>query len=365
MSNALSHVAWEACLLEPRPDREIEAYARSRFGVPNPTVRYFAAVPWVARVMIDLHPELGLLMRLDQHTADLIGLIVSQENSCRYCFAAVHASLWFQGMDRARIERIERDLMQADLPPRTRAAIAYARSQSRTGPAGAREAWRMLREAGFDALERKEIAFTVALTDIANRVSTIAAVPVVPLERLPEQWGPRLLRPLVNLLLSRKHRRGDTVATPPVDPAQPYGRLVAAFGGSPIAAALARTLDQMWSSSHLTRRCKLLVFAIVSRGLPCEVCEVEIGGALAREGLEASALAQILSHLDAPELSAVERALLPFVRATLWYEPAKLQRQARGLRPALTEQQLIEAIGVVALANGLCRMAAVVMEDTS
>jgi hypothetical protein len=33
------------------------------------------------------------------------------------------------------------------------------------------------------------------------------------------------------------------------------------------------------------------------------------------------------------------------------------------LRAALTPEQLIEAIGVVALANGLCRMAAVVVED--
>jgi alkylhydroperoxidase family enzyme len=328
-------------------------------------VRYFTAVPWVARLLIDLHPEFGLLMRLDQHTADLIGLIVSQENSCRYCFAAVRASLWFQGMDQARIRRIEGDLSQAGLDARTRAAIDYARSQSRSGPAGARQAWRALREAGFDALERKEIAFTVALTDIANRVSTIAAVPVAPLERLPEQWGPRLLRPLLNRLLGRNRRRGDAVATPPVDPAQPYGRLVTAFAGSPIAAALANTLDQMWSSPHLSRRCKLLVFAIVSRGLPCEVCELEIGGALVREGLDATTLAQVLDHLDAPNLSAFERALLPFVRETLWYEPAKLQRQARALRATLSEEQLIEAIGVVALANGLCRMAAVVMEDTA
>jgi len=363
MSTALAHVEWESCLIAPRPDREIEAYARRRLGVPNPTVRYFTAVPWVAHVLIDLHPEYGLLMRLDQHTADLIGLIVSQENSCRFCFAAVRASLWFQGMDQARIERIERDLTQADLPPRTRAAIEYARSQSRSGPAGARRAWGGLREAGFDALERKEIAFTVALTDIANRVSTIAAVPVVPMERLPEQWAPRLVRPLLGWLTGRARRRGDAVPAPAVDPAQPYGRLVAAYAGSPIAAVLARTLGEMWSSPHLTRRCKLLVFAVVSRGLPCEVCELEIGRALAREGLDEATLAQVLGHLDAPGLSAVERALLPFARETLWYEPAKLQRQARGLRPALTEEQLVEAIGVVALANGLCRMAAVVMEE--
>jgi AhpD family alkylhydroperoxidase len=363
MSNALADVAWESCLFEPKIDREIERYARRRMGVPMMTVRYFAAVPWVARVVVDLHPEFGLLMRLDPHTADLIGLIVSQENACRFCFAVVHASLWFQGMDQERIRRIERDLSQADLSPRARAAIDYARAQSRTGPAGARQAWSALRAAGYDAVERKEIAFVVALTDIANRVSTIAAVPVLPMERLPDQWAARLLRPLLGWLTGRRRVRGVPVETPAIDPAQPYGRLVAAFAGSPIAEALARTLDAMWSSPHLTRRCKLLIFAVVSRGLPCEVCELEISRALEGEGLDAATLAQLLGHLDAPGLSPVERALLPFARATLWYEPAKLQRQARTLRAALTPEQLIEASGVVALANGLCRMAAVVVED--
>jgi hypothetical protein len=51
------------------------------------------------------------------------------------------------------------------------------------------------------------------------------------------------------------------------------------------------------------------------------------------------------------------------VRETLWYEPAVLQRRTRALRDSLTQEQLIEAIGVASLANGLCRMAAVVMAE--
>src|SRR5574337_937086 len=114
MRSALAHVEWEPCLVEPRIDRALEGYARRRFGLPHLTVRYFAAVPWVARAVVDLHPELGLLLRLDQRTADLIVLVVSQENACRFCYAAVRAMLWFQGMDTGRIERIESDLSSAD-----------------------------------------------------------------------------------------------------------------------------------------------------------------------------------------------------------------------------------------------------------
>ena len=66
MHSALSHVSWEESLVSPTHDRELEAYARRRMGLPNAAVRYFAAAPWVARAAIDLHPEFGLLMHLDQ-----------------------------------------------------------------------------------------------------------------------------------------------------------------------------------------------------------------------------------------------------------------------------------------------------------
>ena len=85
MAHALSNVTWEECLLEPRRDRALEAFVREKQGVPNPSVAYFASVPWLARAFVELHPEYGLLQRLDPEVADLVSLIVSQENSCRFC----------------------------------------------------------------------------------------------------------------------------------------------------------------------------------------------------------------------------------------------------------------------------------------
>jgi hypothetical protein len=54
---------------------------------------------------------------------------------------------------------------------------------------------------------------------------------------------------------------------------------------------------------------------------------------------------------------------MAFARETIWYEPAVLQRRARDLRGQLSDVQLLEAIGVAAVGNGLVRMAAVVRED--
>jgi hypothetical protein len=39
-----------------------------------------------------------------------------------------------------------------------------------------------------------------------------------------------------------------------------------------------------------------------------------------------------------------------------------MQRRARALRDRLSSPQILEAIGVAALANGLCRMGAMVLD---
>ena len=293
--------------------------------------------------------------------ADLVALVVSQENSCRFCFAVVRALLWAQGMSRARIQHLEQDLTRADLSERTLAAISFGRSQSRSGPSDARAANDALRRAGFGADEQRELAFAVATIDFLNRVHTIPAIPTRPVERMPEQLHMRLLRPLIGRIM-RNHRFAGRATAMDRAPSHPYTRLLEAYDGSPIAPALGRTLDDMWASRHLTRRCKLLMLAVIARGLTCEACAAEVGAAIRSEGLDDGALARVLTHLDAPELDPVERVLVPFARETIWYEPAALQRRARGLRDRLTGPQLLEAIGVASLGNGLCRMAGMVLD---
>ncbi len=361
MLNTLQDVAWEQCLFEPRSDRAVESYARRKQGFPQPMIGCFAPVPWMARALVDLHSEYGLLMHLDQAVADLIVLVVSQENSCRYCYAGVRALLWFQGMSRTQVQRMEQDLARAELSPRTMAAVAFARSQSRSGPTGARAARDALHRAGYGVEEMREIAFVAAQTDFSNRAHTIPAIPSRQLEQVPEQLHAWLLRPLLGWIVKKHRYRGQPTLLDAM-PSCPYARVVNAYAGSPIAPALGHSLSEMWASPYLTRRCKLLMFAVVAHGLSCAVCARDVRKALRDEGLEDAALTQVLTHLDAPELDRVERLLVPFARETVWYEPALIQRRARTIRGDLDDAQLLEAIGVAALANGLCRMGAVVVD---
>lgn len=41
----LKHVEWEACLIEPRHDRELERYVRSELDTVPPMVPYVVAAP--------------------------------------------------------------------------------------------------------------------------------------------------------------------------------------------------------------------------------------------------------------------------------------------------------------------------------
>src|SRR5262249_18391226 len=205
---------------------------------------------------------------------------------------------------------LEQDLTRADLPPRTMAAIAFGRSQSRSGPAGAPAAREALLRAGFGADEMKEIAYNVAVMDFLNRSHTILATPAPPMERMPDQLQGRLLRPLINRIMKGHRFRGQAA---PLDrvPDYPYARLVRAFPGSPIAPTLGRTLEEMWASPHLTRRCKLLMLAVVARGLGCEGGGQEVGAALRAGGLPPGAPAQSPTPPGPPARPPPERPLRP------------------------------------------------------
>ncbi len=358
---AIRDVAWESCLLAPVRDDALEAYARAKLGVPNPAVRYFVALPWLVHALVDLHPEFGLQMHLDLELGDLVQLVVSQENSCRYCYAAVRAMLRIQGMSEARIRRVEGNLTRTNLTPREVATLAFARALSRSTPAGAAAATQMLLESGVSVAEMKEIAFVAAVINFMNRVATMPAIPPYGMEQTPDQLRVRLFRPLLARALRKNRSKGQPT---PLDSvlAYPYSHLVEAFAGSPIAPALAKALAEMWASPALTRRCKLLMFAVVAHGLSCESCASEAARALLKEGFPEDALISVLTHLDAAELDPIERLLVPFARETIWYEPAPLQRRARGVRDQLSPTQFLEAIGVAALANGLCRLGAILAD---
>ena len=61
--------------------------------------------PWVARAAVIFNQRLAV--HLDPQLADTIALVVSHENSCRYCYATVRVLLRVQGMSEERVQELE------------------------------------------------------------------------------------------------------------------------------------------------------------------------------------------------------------------------------------------------------------------
>ena len=84
--------------------------------------------------MVRVSIQITTVVRIDPNLVDQAGLVVSQDNSCRFCFAVQRAFLRVLGMSEKRISRLVQDLLTGDFSPRERAALDYARRISQSKP---------------------------------------------------------------------------------------------------------------------------------------------------------------------------------------------------------------------------------------
>lgn len=352
---ALQHIEWEPCLLEPTRDEAVERELRKIFGLVPDWTPYFFRCPWAVRLFIAF--ETLPLAHTDLEFAGMVGLVVSQDNSCRYCYASHRAFLRMLGLRERTIRGLEENLIAAEVTPRLKVGLDFVRRVSRANPLPGAADRAPLLAAGYAPAAVDELAFLAGMHVFANRLTTLPAIPPQNMEQLPDRWPVRLLQPVLGWRLRRQAARRRPPH--PVAPATgPFQALVDALGDLPAAAFLRRAIDAAWASPFLSPRARALVFAVVARGLGCPLSECEGVELLEAEGLARADAQEILTHLASPRLDPVEAVLVPFARETIWYRPAEIQRQARLVRDQLTAEQFVDLVATAALANGLCRMAA-------
>src|SRR5258708_13769229 len=193
MASPLLDVRWDKCLLEAAPDRQAEATLRRETGSAPGWIRYFLSCPWLARAAIRLGIDNKILVHLDFQTVDLIGLVVSRENSCRYCYAVTRMALRVLGMSEERMQQLEQRLASGELEPKAAAAVRFGRRMTRAAPLVTPQDLEPLRVAGYSDAEIREIAFSVACIAFFNRLSTIPALPPHSWEQLSHRSFTRLL----------------------------------------------------------------------------------------------------------------------------------------------------------------------------
>ncbi len=190
----------------------------------------------------------------------------------------------------------------------------------------------------------------------ANRVTTLPAFPLELVEEFTKRWWVRLLRPLLARLVRTQRKPGVREFLSPEHKTGPYSYLVLALDGLPVARVLRELVDTAWASRVLAPRTKALVFAIVARGVGSLRAEREAIQLLAEQGLAGDQIEVILSHLSSPLLDPAEKVMLPLARESIRYDHAQIQRQALAVSKELTQEQFVELIGVIGLANLVCRL---------
>ena len=200
----LADIEWEECLVPPRKDAEVEREFRRSFGAVPPSIPYLANSPWLVRAQARCNYRSGQLVHIDCDLADLIFLAVSQDNSCRFCYAAQRSALRILGFDAERILRVEEAASSAETDQRENRALDFARRLSRSNPAPGKADAELLREVGYGDQGIQEIAYIAAYTVSANRAVTLPAIPTAGVDALADRPLVRLLRPLIARLILSK-----------------------------------------------------------------------------------------------------------------------------------------------------------------
>jgi AhpD family alkylhydroperoxidase len=283
---------------------------------------------------------------------DLIGLVVSQDNSCRYCYGATRTVLRLIGYREEQIDRIERDVAVSDLGRPERLALEFARKVSHANPMPTAQDRAALVDAGFTPAGVAESVFAAAFDGFPNRVATMFALQPEEFEKLPDRLIGRLLRPVI-----ARAMRGRRVPPPalPTPNTGPFRELVEALAGSPKAYVVRDAVDDAFASSILPRRTKLLMMAVVGRALGCGPSERAVRDGLAAEGLTSADVDGILANLGSEKLDRRDALLVPFARETVRYQTGPIQRRTRELARELPTDDVLEAVGVTALANAVGR----------
>jgi alkylhydroperoxidase family enzyme len=353
MAQLLSEIEWGAPLVPPVVLPEWETEAKQRYGGSSDYTRRVAPIPWLRQTCAAwmLCPLTALPVRL----ADLSFLVVSQENSCRYCYGAARAHMRILGYPERVIGQIEREMQLAELDETEQAFIRFCRSLARSNPRPARAQREELMRLGLTEQQIKEAAFLIANNCFHNRVaSMLACPPVVVYERLGRSILGRLLRPI----LATANRKSIPVPSDFVAPeGARFARITGALSGLPAAYLLDRALNGAFDSPVLSRRLKALMFAVVARMLECSFCEPESRKLLQSEGFDEAETSACLASLSSPKLDAKESAILAWTRETVRYQPAELQKRTRALCDAVGTGATLEAVGVAALANSTVRVA--------
>src|SRR5262245_53804048 len=114
-ADAAAHMEWGQCWLEPAsPDSALAAEVKKAMGGIVPRwAHLLSPAPWVVRAFARTHAT--RYAHMPPELTGLIGLVVSQDNSCRYCYGATRTILKIVGYHEESIDHLEDEVHLAEV----------------------------------------------------------------------------------------------------------------------------------------------------------------------------------------------------------------------------------------------------------
>jgi alkylhydroperoxidase family enzyme len=220
-----------------------------------------------------------------------------------------------------------------------------------------------LREQGHGDTAIREIAGVAVMSTLINRLATMLAAPLSEdTEVLIGRWYFDVLRPVLRLLLNGWQRTRPPLA-PPLrrdDVDGPFAPWTERLAGTNVGHHVHNVVTQ-WTQdeSALPLRTKLLVLAVVARGLHCGALETRAIDLIVRRcELARRDVESAVRHLRGTVLDDRDAALLRLARESIRYEAGRIQTTVRERTQPLSRAETIDAVATLGLSNALARLRA-------
>lgn len=349
---------WAEEIVEPRSSSDMERLFRRRVGFVPQLVSYINPHPWVHRAVLFLvDPRLQVL---DEDLCMQICFVVARDHACRYCYGSLRAFLRVAGYSESELDRLEDELYLRGSRGAEREALRLALNISK-GRLQHDDAVDALRETGYGDMAIREIAGSALLDTITTRVATMLAVPIdVRLEEATAPWYFDLLQPIAQTVLAGWQRLG-TSSEPPLSAEDTEGAFapwLLRLRGTNVGRVL-HDLTNRWLRTEyaLPLRTKLLILAVVARALSQEDLNDRVSELLTSEcGLSTKTIEAAVKHLRDDAISDQEVRLLQLARASVRYDPQRLQPTVRKQAQDLSRDETIDAVATLGLSNALARL---------
>lgn len=336
----------------PEREREIK---RALGSVPE-LFRHVMPVPWVMRVGYSLgsYPS----PNLSAERAAMVGFVVSRDHACRYCAGLGRTLLRINGFDDALIDRLERDIHGADLDPAVGPALELARKISRLNPAPGPRDFEKLRKRGYSEAAIVDLVFVAAFSAHSTRVATFLDIPPESIVEFAQKPLFRVVRPLLRRSLSSRRGRWSPRALPR-DAAGRYDELLANYRlPAPLRDTIRWSLAHLDTTRHIAPHTTAVIIAVIARALGCPDTERAALAAAESHGLPRARAETWLRRLYGPEMSPLERELIPLARETGRYQTHIIKPRFAAFSEEHSDETVIEFVALCGLANMLCRLEA-------